>query len=244
MTVSSLPATVVSRVKYSGRHFMARFAPILGILMLITLPQAAFAAANPGVNTVVREVQRVYGALDAFQASFTQKLTHRESDSFEMRNGTLQFKKPLFVRWETASPNAELLLINSKGIWNYLPDEKIVYRYAPELDQDSHTLIRVLTGQARLDRDFSVEEDGTEEGLLRLHLYPLNPTQQMVEAGIWVDPAAYLIKRAVIIDFFGNSNEVIFTTLNTKLKLDEKSFDFMPPKGVVVEDRGKNGSQD
>jgi outer membrane lipoprotein carrier protein len=189
----------------------------------------------------VKEVQRVYGAMDAFQAKFTQKLTHRESDSFEMRNGELLFKKPLFVRWETAKPHAELLLVNNKEIWNYLPDEQLAYRYPPELAQDSHTLIRVVTGQARLDQDFFVEEDGKEDGLLRLRLYPLEPTQHMVEAGIWVDPAAYLIKKAVIIDFFGNSNEVTFTSLNTRLKLEEKSFDFTPPKGVVVEDRRKNG---
>ena len=208
------------------------------ILIFITLPQNAF-AAGPQLNIVVKEVQRVYGTMDAFQANFTQKLTHRESGSFELRNGTLLFKKPLLVRWETTKPNAELLLISSKEIWNYLPDENLVYRYAPELAQDSRTLIRVLTGQARLDQDFSVEEDGKEEGLLRLRLYPLEPTQQMVEAGIWVDPAAYLIKRAMILDFFGNSNEIRFTKLTTMPKLEAKSFDFTPPKGVAVEDRSK-----
>jgi outer membrane lipoprotein carrier protein len=214
------------------------------LVLLIALPQAAFAAAAPRLNAVVKEVQRVYGAMEAFQANFTQKLTHRESDSFEMRDGTLLFKKPLFVRWETVKPHAELLLINAREIWNYLPDEKLAYRYAPELAQDSHTLIRVVTGQARLDQDFFVEEDGKEDGLLRLRLYPREPTQQMVEAGIWVDPAAYLIKRAVIVDFFGNRNEVLFRTLNAKLKLEEKSFDFAPPKGVAVEDRGKGGGQE
>ena len=214
------------------------------LLLVISLPQAALAAAAPRLNTIVKEVQRVYGAMEAFQANFTQKLTHRESDSFEMRDGTLLFKKPLFVRWETVKPHAELLLINTREIWNYLPDEKLAYRYAPELAQNSHMLIRVVTGQARLDQDFFVEADGREDGLLRLRLYPREPTQQMVEAGIWVDPAAYLIKKAVIIDFFGNSNEMVFTSLNAKVKLEEKGFDFTPPKGVAVEDRSKGGAQD
>ena len=222
---------------------MSFVARMLCALIFISLPQAAFAAAanSPRLNAVVKEVQRVYGAMDAFQANFTQKLTHRESGSFEMRDGTLLFKKPLLVRWETSKPHAELLIINNRDIWNYLPDEKIAYRYAPELAKDSHTLIRVVTGQARLDQDFFVEEDGKEDGLLRLRLYPLEPTQQMVEAGIWVDPAAYLIKKANIVDFFGNGNEVTFTGLNTKQKLEEKSFDFAPPKGVAVEDRRKDG---
>jgi outer membrane lipoprotein carrier protein len=209
--------------------------------MLITaLPQAAFAAADKArLNAVVKEVQRVYGAMDAFQASFTQKLTHQESNSFEMRDGELLFKKPFFVRWETAKPHAELLLINNREIWNYLPDEKLAYRYAPELDQGAHTLIRVVTGQVRLDQDFFVEEVGKEDGLLRLRLHPMEPTQQMVEAGIWVDPKGYLIKKAIIIDFYGNSNEVLFTKLTAKAPLDEKNFDYTPPRGVTVEDRSK-----
>jgi outer membrane lipoprotein carrier protein len=212
---------------------------MLCVLILIALPQAAFAADKARLNAVIKEVQRVYGAMDAFQADFTQKLTHRESDSFEMRDGALLFKKPLFVRWETAKPHAELVVINEREVWNYLPDEKLAYRYAYELTKDSHALIRVVTGQARLDQDFSVEEDGREDGLLRLCLYPLEPTQQMVEAGIGVDPAAYLIKRAIILDFYGNSNEIRFTKLTARPKLEARSFDFTPPKGVAVEDRSK-----
>ena len=211
------------------------------LIFIIALPQSAMAADKARLNAVVKEVQRVYGAMDAFQATCTQTLTHRESNSFEVRKGELLFKKPLLVRWETAKPHAELLVINRKEIWNYLPDEKLAYRYAPDIAQDSHALLHVVTGQARLDQDFFVEEAGKEDGLLRLRLYPREPTQQMVEAGIWVDPAAYLIKRAVIIDFFGNSNEMAFTSLASKQKLEEKSFDFTPPKGVAVEDRRKTG---
>ena len=223
---------------------MSSIARTLCVLILIALPQAAFTADKARLNAVIKEVQRVYGAMDAFQAEFTQKLTHRESGSFEMRDGSLLFKKNLFVRWETAKPHAELLVINNREIWNYLPDEMIAYRYALEMSKDSHALIRVVTGQARLDQDFSVEEDGKEDGLLRLRLYPLEPTQQMVEAGIWVEPAAYVIKRAMILDFFGNSNEIRFTKLITKPKLEAKSFDFTPPRGVFVEDRSKNSVQE
>jgi outer membrane lipoprotein carrier protein len=208
------------------------------LLLIITASQAA-TADKTRLNALVKEVQRVYGAMDAFQAAFTQTLSHQESNSFEVHDGELRFKKPLFVRWETARPQAELFLINSKEIWHYLPDEKLAWRYAPEFPQDSHMFIRVLTGQARLDQDFSVEEAGSEDGLLRLRLYPLEPSRQMVEVGLWIDPASYLIKKALILDFFGNSNEVAFTKLSARLKLDEKSFDFTPPRGVTVEDRRK-----
>jgi len=219
---------------------MSRVVPALCALLLITLAsKAVFAADKSRLNTLMQEVQRAYKAMDTFQAAFSQTLTHKESNSFEVHDGELLFKKPLLVRWETARPLAELFLITDKEIWHYLPDEKLAYRYPPEVAQTSHKYMLVLTGQARLDQDFSVEEVGTEEGLLRLRLYPKVPTQAMVEAGIWIDPASYLIKKALSIDFFGNSNEVAFAKFNAKLKLDAKSFSFTPPKGVVVEDRRK-----
>jgi outer membrane lipoprotein carrier protein len=217
---------------------------LLCVLLLVAAsPQVALAADRARINALVKEVQRVYAAMDSFQATFKQKLNHQESNSFEMLDGELLFKKPLFVRWETAKPYAELLLINNREIWNYLPDEKLAYRYAPEAAQGSHTLIRVVTGQARLDQDFSVEEVGKEDGLLRLRLHPLEPTQQMVEAGIWVDLETHLIKKAVSIDFFCFCYEVAFTRLNTKVKLEEKNFAFMPPKGVTVQDRRKGNAR-
>ena len=220
---------------------MLYIARICILIFIIALPQTVIAADKARLSAVVKEVQRVYGAMDAFQATFTQTLTHRESNSFEVRKGELLFKKPLFIRWETAKPHVELLLINRREIWHYLPDEKLAYRYTPDLAEDSYALLRVVTGQARLDQDFFVEEASKEDGLLRLRLYPRAPTQQVVEAGLWVDPSAYLIKKAIIVDFFGNSNEVAFSSLTSKLKLEEKSFDFTPPKGVTVEDRRKKG---
>lgn len=215
----------------------------LCVFILLVLPQAALGASRTPVNAAAKNLQRTYAGMESFQADFVQKLVHKESGSVETRNGTLLFKKPMLVRWETTAPHAELIIINSREVWNYLPDEALAYRYAPDSVQDSHALIRVLTGQARLDQDFYVEEEGTEKGLLRLRLSPLEPAHQMTEAAVWIDPANYIIQRAVIFDFYGNSNEVGFTTLRPNPKLDEKKFDFAPPHGAMVEDRGTNAAE-
>lgn len=186
---------------------------------------------------LAQEMQSTYARMKGFTATFTQTLTHQESGSREVRNGTLIFKKPLLVRWETKAPHEELLLVTEKEIWNYLPDEELVYRYAPDLVQDSRTLIQVVTGQARLDQDFTVEEAGTEGKLVRLHLYPKEPVPQLVEAEIWVNADSKLIHRAIIVDFYGNRNEVAFQTLTPASSFPASAFSFTPPEGVDVEDR-------
>lgn len=183
------------------------------------------------------EMQKKYQQVKTIKATFEQKLTHKESGSVEQRHGSLYFQKPLLIRWETLKPQKELLIINDKEIWNYLADEEIAYRYTPQLVQDSRSLIQVITGQARLDQDFSVKPLGKDGEWEKLQLYPKEPTPELVEATLWVEPSTKLIRRAVITDFYGNTNDITFTELNTNLNLPKDSFQFQAPKGVEVEDR-------
>ena len=200
-------------------------------LLLLTLALPAQAAR------LEADLQKNYEQIKGFKAAFTQRLTHRESGSVEERKGTLLFQKPLLVRWETAKPHAEILIITPKEIWDYLPDEELAYRYSPQLVQDSRSLIQVITGQARLDQDFTVKAEGEENGLQKLRLYPKEPTPELVEALIWVDAKAQLIRKAVITDFYANTNEVTFTELTPNVTHPATVFTFTPPKGVEVEDR-------
>lgn len=203
---------------------------LYAVLILLALPTLGPA------RELEAGLQKTYDKMNAFKASFTQRLTHKESGSVEERKGTLLFRKPLLVRWETAKPHAEVLIVTDKEIWDYLPDEEVAYRYPPQLVRDSRSLIQVVTGQARLDEDFTVKEEGEEKGLRKLRLYPKDPTPQMVEGVIWVD-AANLIRKAVILDFYGNSNEVAFTELIPDAALPANTFTFTPPEGVEVENR-------
>ena len=198
------------------------------VLLVASAAQAADIAAT---------IQARYEKLRTFSATFEQPLTHKESGSVEKRQGSLLFQKPLLIRWQTDKPHEETLVVTHKEIWDYLADEEIAYRYPLELVRDSRTIIQVITGQAALTKDFDVKEAGQENGLAKLHLYPKEPAPQMVEALLWVEPSTGYIRRASIIDFYGNSNDVRFTQFKPDTSLKESDFTFTAPKGVEVEDR-------
>ncbi|WP_164561429.1 outer membrane lipoprotein chaperone LolA [Nitratidesulfovibrio vulgaris] len=198
--------------------------------------------ASALAGTAAQDIQKRYDTVTTLKAAFTQKLLHRESGSTETRNGTLLFRKPLLIRWETGGKNPEVLVISSQDIWNFLPDEELAYRYPLDLVQDSKSIIKVITGQAKLDQDFNVVEEGQEEGLTRLHLYPKEPVQQLTEAILWVDPQEHLIRRVRVYDFYGNENEIDFTSLEANATVADKAFTFTPPKGTEVQDRLKEGA--
>lgn len=211
----------------------------LGALCLATL---AAPAPSHAAGELTTRVQQRYDALTALTAEFTQVLLHRESGARETRQGALQFRKPLLVRWETRPPHAELLVVSDTEIWNYLPDEEVAYKYPVELVRDSRSIIKVITGQARLEQDFDVAEETESNGMARLRLYPREPTPQLTEAFLWVDAATNLIRRARIIDFYGNENDITLDSLTINAALQDRTFRFTPPKGVDVEDRTGQGA--
>lgn len=211
------------------------------LLALLTTPLLfLFATYAAAADDLPAKIKESYEKVASFEAGFQQSLFHKESGSKETRKGNLVFQKPLSVRWHTAKPHEELIVISDKEIWDYIPDEEVAYRYAPSAVKDSRGLIQVLTGQVSLAKDFDVKNAGAEKGLTKLALYPKDPTPQLVEGMIWVDPANGYIKRAKIIDFYGNSNEVTLTSFTPKKAADAKQFRFTPPKGVEIEDRTKD----
>lgn len=221
------------------------FSRLLGLAALcaaLSATMALSAAPARAAGELTNRLQQRYDATTTLKADFTQVLLHRESGAKETRQGTLQFRKPLLVRWETKAPHAELLVVTANEIWNYLPDEEVAYKYPVELVQDSRSIIKVITGQARLEQDFDVAEEADDSGMARLHMYPKEPTPQLTEAFLWVDSDTNLIRRAKIIDFYGNENDITLNNLSTDAGVQDSAFRFAPPKGVDVEDRTKQGS--
>lgn len=208
-----------------------RFCFMLVLFTLICVPRHVFA------GNIISELKARYQQLESFQADFTQKLVRKDSGITEERHGVLSFQKPLLIRWQTAKPQNELLLVTSKDVWNYLPDEEVAYRYQLDVVKDSSSIIMVVTGQARLDEDFMVQDEGYDGELLKIRLLPKEPTQQMVEGLLWIDAEKKIIKKARITDFYGNENEITFTRLSPDAKFDPKEFTFTPPKGIDIEDR-------
>lgn len=199
---------------------------------------ACTCASAADVAGSVRKMQETYARIDGFRSEFTQKLLQRDSGVTETRTGTILFKKPLLVRWETKAPHSEMLMVTENEVWNYLADEELAYRYPREVAEDSRSLIQVITGQSSLDRDFDLEEtrDPADGRLIHLMLYPKDPTTELTEAQLWIDPDTSLIRRVSVMDFYGNLNTVELSGLKTGAAASASDFRFTPPKGTEVED--------
>ncbi len=111
---------------------------ISGIFSVTGMTLCALFCLSPVMAADLASViQQRYETLKSFSAEFEQTLTHKESGSVERRQGSLLFQKPLLIRWQTAKPHEETLVVTAREIWDYLPDEEVAYRYPPSLVRDS-----------------------------------------------------------------------------------------------------------
>jgi len=205
---------------------------VFAALLALLLPAAAQA------NKLTDAIQKRYDSLSSFQTDFQQELTNAASGSVEKRSGKIWFKQSL-VRWETHKPEKELLVVGQNAVWNYFEADKVALKYRSNQVFNSKTMIRFLSGKANLKEDFKIEEQGVENGLTKLRLVPKEPEPTMVLAYIWVDTKTNLLGRVLIVDFFGNGNQVTLNNLQLDKRADAKLFEFTPPSGTQVKDNTK-----
>ena len=215
------------------RIFIYAVIALCGLLYFASYAQAA--------DPVTVVVQKRYRDIQSMRSEFVQILEHQESGSKETRQGVFSFTKPMQLRWETVSPIPELFLVTSDAIWNAFPDEDMAYKYSRDLSGEVLSIVRVVTGQVDMDKDFSIENQGTNEGLVTLVLYPNEPTASMTEMELTVEVETGIIRHVAVVDFYNNRNAVTFSNQTFDPKLDDALFTFSPPKGMKVEDRTKDG---
>ena len=195
-----------------------------------------FFVSNVFAQDIASKIQSQYETLQAFETEFEQILTNAATKEQEKRYGRIYFKKPGLIRWETTSPEPELLIVGQDVVWDYFADEEIAYKYSAQKVLSSRTMIRFISGQANLKEDFVIENQGMDQGLIKLKLIPKKPEPNLVLAYIWVDEKSYLLKKVLLVDFFGNGNEVKLISLKLNPVLENSLFQFHPPEGVQVQD--------
>lgn len=210
------------------RRFFDAFCALLFLL---------FVFASPGhAQDLVGKIQATYEKLQAFDSSFIQILRNTASGEEQERKGMLFFKNPDLVRWETTEPESELLVVGRNIVWDYFDEEKVAYKYATDEILDSKTMIRFISGQARLDKDFWIKQEPAENGLVKLDLAPKEPEPQLVQAYVWVDSDSALVRRILLQDFYGNENELIFSDMRLNPEMPADLFEFTPGPDVEVFD--------
>ncbi len=123
---------------------------------------------------LVGKIRKTYENLNAFKGEFVkQVLSHRKAAQMKSRDGRLSFQKPLLIRWRTARPHEKHWLRPAREIWDYLPDEEIVYRYPASMAQGFQKHNPGHHRPGRADKRFQNQKScSNENGLVKWRFIP------------------------------------------------------------------------
>jgi outer membrane lipoprotein carrier protein len=207
---------------------------IIVAALLLFSSNVAFAA---DIAALTSKMQKQYQTLSSFSAEFTQQLQNAASKESDTRTGKLIFAQPALIRWETLTPEKELLVVGKDVVWNAFPEEKTAYRYSVEEVLGSKTMLRFLSGKAKLTEDFHIQEEkDAPAGQVKLRLVPREAEPSLVLAYAWVDQRTNMLARISIEDFYGNINDLTLANVTLNTKTSPEMFQYTPPAGFSVFD--------
>ena len=213
----------------------------IGIAMTVFLGYVAcpsHAAELPSIDDVVSRLQQTYEKTIDFKADFIQETTIKSIKKTDVEEGVVFFKNPRNMLWNYTKPKAKKMVINSRKVWLYLPQEKVAYTQDADYIFQSKVLIKFLTGLGKLKDDFTIEYaksnalDKNEN--YRLVLTPLEKSTSYNALQITVDKNIFYILQVNFDDTFGNSNTLRFSNIAINVGFAPNIFQFQPPAGVNI----------
>jgi outer membrane lipoprotein carrier protein len=98
---------------------------------------------SPGVKSAVQLMESRYRSARTLQASFLERYTEN-GRLVRVEAGVAYFRRPGKMRWEYASPEKNLFLVDGKNAWFYVPADHTVTRVPAKQSADWRTPFALL----------------------------------------------------------------------------------------------------
>ena len=193
------------------------------IAALVLLPASAIGG---GLEQLKAFVDGTRSGRSSFQQVVTGK-DRRDRTS----TGMFYFHRPGQFRWSYDKPVEQLIVGDGAKLWIFDRDlnQVIVRAQTAALGGSPAAL---LAGDNALERNFTLSDAGTADGLAMVEARPKSPDAglQRVRLGFRDN----LPRRMELIDAFGNTTLLTFDRFERNPTLDAALFAFTPPPGADV----------
>jgi outer membrane lipoprotein carrier protein len=191
----------------------------------------AMASALPASATGLAQLSAFLDHTRTARGTFEQTVTNAQRRGAQSSAGTFAFARPGKFRWEYQKPFAQLIVGDGTRVWVY--DQDLNQVTVRELDAAlGATPAALLAGDTALERNFRLLEGAAADGLEYVEATPKSAESQFkrIRIGFRDD----LPRAMTLVDAFGQTTELHFTTIERNPALASGLFQFTPPKGADV----------
>jgi chaperone LolA len=169
--------------------------------------------------------------LRSFSAAFTQTVYDSDSVPLQESSGNVELLRPGKFRWTYTDPAPQVIVADGATLWIYDEDIQQV-TMQPQATTLGSAPIGLLSGQRSLQREFTITELGTDQGLQWFQLDPLVQDTDFNRVFLALDSNG--LKAMELRDNFEQATQIRFDNFRKNVALDESNFLFVPPEGVDV----------
>ena len=206
------------------------------MLLLLALLLAK-PSADPG-RALAQRVQAFYAHTKDFSARFAQHYTYLAIGRVEDSEGTVQVKKPGFVRWDYDKPDKRTIYVEGKTLWIWRPDDKEVQVKRDFGADQLSSAFTFLWGKGDLLKEFKPKSLPAQKDLPKgdvLELKPIKPVPG-VEKLLFVVGKDGQVLASAVTNAQGDVNQIVFSSAKVDQGLPDSLFHFEPPKGAYVQE--------
>ena len=183
------------------------------------------------------ELKSFTTGLKGLDGQFTQQVHDGNGKLKETSSGRVALSAPRLFRWEYTKPYPQLIIADGKTVWVFDPDlEQVTRRPQGVAEQDSP--LAALIDPGKLDRDYLVEDAGSDGGLQWLRLKPKQGGDEAAFQSAKLGLDGKGLARMEIIDALGQRTEISFSGWKRNPAFARETFRYSPPAGVDVVGEG------
>ncbi len=184
-------------------------------------------------ETAAEQLKYKLARLNSYQASFQQTVTDATKKQVQQGEGYLSLKQPALFRFETISPNPNLLIGDGRTLWHYdeVLEELKVYDASKEVDKTPFVLL--TSSDAKLWALYNVTGEGETFAITPKDKN--NPVQQLT-----LQFSGVGLAKMAVASQDGQISSFEFIAMQSNVNIDSAQFKFTAPAGVdIVDLRGK-----
>lgn len=205
-----------------------RFASVM-LSMLVFMGRAV------AEDTPVQRLHAFLAKAASLQADFSQSQVHENGVPGQKTSGVFYLQRPGKFRWDYLKPYRQEIVSNGGKVWFYDVDlEQVTTKKMSQAIGSTPALL--LSGDVALDKNFKIEDQGTDQGLYWIRLLPKDADSGFKQLLIGLD--GEVLSGMELTDNFGQMTRIYFTNVRTGVRHELSRFEFKAPAGVdVFEDK-------
>lgn len=193
-------------------------------LLFCLLPGLASAAGTDALREFLGQTQTV-------KARFAQTVLDRNLKPLQRAQGIMQFSRPGKFRWDYLKPYEQIIVGDGSKLWIY--DKDLNQVTVRKLDSAlGASPAALLAGSNDLERDFTLSNAGSKNGLEWLNAVP--KSRDTAFESVLMGFGKSGLEAMELRDQFGQTTIISFSEVERNPRIAADVFRFSPPQGADV----------